>query len=293
MLKDNVETFLGCDTSYEASRIVLFGAPFDSTTSFRPGTRFASRTMRAESYGLETYSPYLDLDMEAARVFDGGDLELCFGDTARALGQIEDFARNLLADGKKPFMIGGEHLVTLPVVRALAERYEDLHIVHFDAHTDLRDDYLGAKLSHATVMRRAWDILGDGRIHQFGIRSGERAEFLWAKEHTQLQRFDFTGLERSLAELMGKPVYLTLDLDVLDPSVFPGTGTPEPGGVSFLDLLRALRKTLRLDRIVGCDMVELSPHYDASGASTAVALKLLREMLLAWEEPAIRGAEMV
>ncbi|MGP1408315.1 agmatinase [Selenomonas sp.] len=293
MLKDNVETFLGCETSYEESRIVLFGAPFDSTTSFRPGTRFASRTMRAESYGLETYSPYLDLDMEEARVFDGGDLELCFGDTARALGQIEDFARDLLADGKKPFMIGGEHLVTLPVVRALAERYEDLHIVHFDAHTDLRDDYLGAKLSHATVMRRAWDILGDGRIHQFGIRSGERAEFLWAKEHTQLQRFDFTGLERSLAELMGKPVYLTLDLDVLDPSVFPGTGTPEPGGVSFLDLLRALRKTLRLDRIVGCDMVELSPHYDASGASTAVALKLLREMLLAWEEPAIRGAEMV
>ena len=293
MLKDNVETFLGCETSYEESRIVLFGAPFDSTTSFRPGTRFASRTMRAESYGLETYSPYLDLDMEEARVFDGGDLELCFGDTARALGQIEDFARNLLADGKKPFMIGGEHLVTLPVVRALAECYEDLHIVHFDAHTDLRDDYLGAKLSHATVMRRAWDILGDGRIYQFGIRSGERAEFLWAKEHTQLQRFDFTGLEWSLAELMGKPVYLTLDLDVLDPSVLPGTGTPEPGGVSFLDLLRALRKTLRLDRIVGCDMVELSPHYDASGASTAVALKLLREMLLAWEEPAIRGAEMV
>lgn len=293
MLKDNVETFLGCETSYEESRIVLFGAPFDSTTSFRPGTRFASRTMRAESYGLETYSPYLDLDMEETRVFDGGDLELCFGDTARALGQIEDFARNLLADGKKPFMIGGEHLVTLPVVRALAERYEDLHIVHFDAHTDLRDDYLGAKLSHATVMRRAWDILGDGRIYQFGIRSGERAEFLWAKAHTHLQRFDFTGLEWSLSELMGKPVYLTLDLDVLDPSVFPGTGTPEPGGVSFLDLLRALRKTLRLDRIVGCDMVELSPHYDASGASTAVALKLLREMLLAWEEPAIRGAEMV
>ena len=249
--------------------------------------------MRAESYGLETYSPYFDLDMEEARVFDGGDLELCFGDTARALGQIEDFARNLLADGKKPFMIGGEHLVTLPVVRALAECYEDLHIVHFDAHTDLRDDYLGAKLSHATVMRRAWDILGDGRIYQFGIRSGERAEFLWAKEHTHLQRFDFTGLEWSLAELMGKPVYLTLDLDVLDPSVFPGTGTPEPGGVSFLDLLRALRKTLRLDRIVGCDMVELSPHYDASGASTAVALKLLREMLLAWEEPANRGAEIV
>ena len=204
MLKDNVENFLGCDASYEDARIVLFGAPFDSTTSFRPGARFASRTMRAESYGLETYSPYLDLDLGEARVFDSGDLELCFGDLVRALGQIEDFARNLLADGKKPFMIGGEHLVTLPVVRTLAERYEDLHIVHFDAHTDLRDDYLGAKLSHATVMRRAWDILGDGRIYQFGIRSGERAEFLWAKEHTHLQRFDFTGLEWSLAARAGR-----------------------------------------------------------------------------------------
>lgn len=293
MLKDNVETFLGCETSYEESRIVLFGAPFDSTTSFRPGTRFASRTMRAESYGLETYSPYLDLDMEDARVFDGGDLELCFGDTALALGQIENFARTLLADGKKPFMIGGEHLVTLPVVRALAEKYPDLHIVHFDAHTDLREEYLGARLSHATVMRRVWDILGDGRIYQFGIRSGEREEFYWAREHTHLQRFDFTGLEWNLAELMGKPVYITLDLDVLDPSVLPGTGTPEPGGVGFVELLGALRKTLRLDRIVGCDMVELSPHYDASGASTAVALKLLREMLLAWEEPFIRGPELV
>ncbi|MEX5284066.1 agmatinase [Selenomonas sputigena] len=293
MLKDNVETFLGCSAPYGEARVVIFGAPFDSTTSFRPGTRFASRTMRAESYGLETYSPYLDLDLEEARVFDGGDLELCFGDTTLALGQIESFARTLLADGKKPFMIGGEHLVTLPVVRALAEKYPDLHIVHFDAHTDLREEYLGARLSHATVMRRVWDILGDGRIYQFGIRSGEREEFYWAREHTHLQRFDFTGLEWNLAELMGKPVYITLDLDILDPSVLPGTGTPEPGGVGFVELLGALRKTLRLDRVVGCDMVELSPHYDASGASTAAALKLLREMLLAWEEPFIRGPELV
>lgn len=293
MLKDNVETFLGCTAPYGEARVVIFGAPFDSTTSFRPGTRFASRTMRAESYGLETYSPYLDLDMADARVFDGGDLELCFGDTALALGEIESFARTLLADGKKPFMIGGEHLVTLPVVRALAEKYPDLHIVHFDAHTDLREEYLGARLSHATVMRRVWDILGDGRIYQFGIRSGEREEFYWAREHTHLQRFDFTGLEWNLAELMGKPVYITLDLDILDPSVLPGTGTPEPGGVGFVELLGALRKTLRLDRVVGCDMVELSPHYDASGASTAAALKLLREMLLAWEEPFIRGPELV
>lgn len=292
MLNKNVETFLGCDSEYREANVVLFGAPFDSTTSFRPGTRFASRTMRAESYGLETYSPGLDLDLEDFEVFDGGDLELPMGSTEFALQGIADFVRPVIADGKRPFMIGGEHLVSLPVIRALHEKYPDLCIIHLDAHTDLRDEYLGVQLSHASVMRRAWDILGDGRIFQFGIRSGERAEFHWAKAHTYLTKFDFTGLASKLADLMGKPVYVTLDLDVLDPSVFPGTGTPEAGGVTFLELLHALRQIFRLDRIVGCDMVELAPHYDQSGASTAVALKLLREMLLMMEarrlqEPAL------
>ncbi|BEU88109.1 agmatinase [Selenomonas sp. TAMA-11512] len=293
MLNKNVETFLGCDSEYADARIVLFGAPFDSTTSFRPGTRFASRTMRAESYGLETYSPGLDLDMEDASVFDGGDLDLPMGSTELALQGIEDFVRPVIADGKRPFMIGGEHLVSLPVIRALHERYPELHVIHLDAHTDLRDEYLGVRLSHASVMRRAWDILGDGRISQFGIRSGERAEFEWAKAHTNLTKFDFTGLASKLADLMGKPVYVTLDLDVLDPSVFPGTGTPEAGGVTFLELLHALHQIFRLNRIVGCDMVELSPHYDQSGVSTAVALKLLREMLLMMEAPHLQEAVMI
>ena len=282
-MERNVETFLGCEGSYEDARIVLYGAPFDSTTSYRPGTRFASRTMRAESYGLETYSPYQDLDMEDAKVFDGGDLELCFGDAERALGDIKTLASEVLKDGKLPFLIGGEHLVSLPAIEAVFEKYPDLCLVHFDAHTDLREDYLGARLSHATVIRRAWDILGDGRIHQFGIRSGERAEFCWAREHTHLHKFNFEGLEESIASLKGKPVYFTIDLDVLDPSVFPGTGTPEAGGVTFLELLQAALKVIRGCDIVGCDMVELSPPYDASGASTAVALKLLREMLLCLE----------
>ncbi|MBQ7478802.1 MAG: agmatinase [Selenomonadaceae bacterium] len=282
-MERNVETFLGCEGSYEDARIVLYGAPFDSTTSYRPGTRFASRTMRAESYGLETYSPYQDLDMEDAKVFDGGDLELCFGDAERALGDIKTFASEVLKDGKLPFLIGGEHLVSLPAIEAVFEKHPDLCLVHFDAHTDLREDYLGARLSHATVIRRAWDILGDGRIHQFGIRSGERAEFCWAREHTHLHKFNFEGLEESIASLKGKPVYFTIDLDVLDPSVFPGTGTPEAGGVTFLELLQAALKVIRGCDIVGCDMVELSPPYDASGASTAVALKLLREMLLCLE----------
>ena len=286
MLNKNVENFLGCDSEYEDARIVIFGAPFDSTTSYRPGTRFASKTMRGESYGLETYSPYQDLDLEDAAVFDSGDLELCFGDTSLALKDIEERTRIILKDGKTPFMIGGEHLVTLGAVRAVAEKYPDLHIIHFDAHADLREEYLGATLSHASVLHRVWDIVGDGKIFQFGIRSGDRQEFLWGKDHVTTQKFNFQGLEEVVKSLKGKPVYFTLDLDVLDPSVFPGTGTPEAGGVTFLELLDAILKIGELN-IVGCDINELSPLLDASGASTAVALKIMRELLLRLERPFI------
>lgn len=289
MWNRNIETFLGCDGTYEESHIVIFGAPFDSTTSYRPGTRFAARTMRAESYGLETYSPYQDLDIEDARVFDGGDLELPFGDTARALDMIHSYAKNVLEDGRLPLLIGGEHLVSLPAIRAAAEKYPDLAVIHFDAHTDLRDEYLGNHLSHATVIRRVWDILGDGRIHQFGIRSGERAEWEWAREgHTNLRPFTFEGLASAVEAVKDRPVYLTIDLDVLDPSAFPGTGTPEAGGVTFVELMKGTLRVIRGCNIVACDMVELSPPLDPSGTSTATALKLLREMLLALEEDFIR-----
>lgn len=276
-----METFLGCDKPYEKADTVIFGAPFDSTTSYRPGARFGSRTMRAESYALETYSPYLDKDIEDRLICDLGELELCFGDTQAALSAIEAQTTHIFDDGKRPVMIGGEHLVSLGAVRAAAKRYPDLHIVHFDAHADLRDDYLGAKLSHATVMRRAWDLLGDGRIYSFGIRSGDRSEFVWAaQDHVQMSKFGFEGLKETALRLMDKPVYFSIDLDVLDPSVFPGTGTPEAGGVSFHDLLEALYEVCRL-RIVAADLCELSPVYDPTGASTAVALKTLRELLLA------------
>ena len=280
MLNKNIETFLGCDNEYGESGIVVFGAPFDSTTSFRPGTRFASRTMRGESYGLETYSPYQDKDLEDLAVFDGGDLELCFGDTEKALAAIESYTTRVLRDNKRPVMIGGEHLVTLGAVRAVARKYPELHVVHFDAHADLRDDYLGITLSHATVLHRVWDIIGDGRIYQFGIRSGERSEFQWGNDHVTTQKFNFKGLAEVIEKLQGQPVYFTLDLDVLDPSVFPGTGTPEPGGVSFMELHEAIQQVSQLN-LVGCDINELSPVYDQSGASTAVACQVLRELLLA------------
>ena len=281
MLDKNLSTFIGCDSEYEDAKIVLFGAPYDSTTSFRPGTRFGPPAIRNESFGIETYSPYQDKDLLDIKVFDSGDLELPFGSPEQALKDIEERTSIILDDGKLPFMIGGEHLVTLGAVRAVAQKYDDLHIIHFDAHADLRDDYLGVKLSHACVLHRCYDIVGDNRIFQFGIRSGEREEFEFAKAHTYMHKFDLSGLDSIVNELADKPVYFTLDLDVLDPSEFPGTGTPEAGGVSFTELLKAVITLSKLN-IVGLDMNELSPIYDQTGRSTAFACKILREMLLSF-----------
>ena len=284
-MKKNVETFIGCDAEYEAAKIVMFGAPFDSTTSYRPGARFGSASIRHESYGLETYSLYQDKDLEDCEIFDSGDLELCFGSSEAALSDIRDRATEILEDGKLPFMIGGEHLVTLGAVRAAVTKYLELHIIHFDAHADLRDDYLGAKLSHACVLRRCHELVGDGKIHQFCIRSGERAEFAFAKEHTDMHPFSFDGLQEVVEELAGKqvPVYFTIDLDCLDPSVLPGTGTPEAGGVTFLELLEAMKQVAKTN-IVGVDVNELAPMLDVSGVSTATACKVIRELLLVLQD---------
>ena len=282
MLLPNVETFIGCESSFEEASVVLYGAPFDSTTSFRPGARFGPSAMRHESFGLETYSPYQDRDLMDIRVFDSGDLELCFGSSEMALSDIEKRTVEILKAEKVPLLLGGEHLVTLAAVRAVVDKYPDLHIIHFDAHADLRDDYLGAKLSHACVLRRCYELLGDNRIHQFCIRSGEREEFQFAAQHTDFHPFTFNGLEEIVKRLKEKkvPVYFTIDLDCLDPSVFPGTGTPEAGGVSFLELLEAIR-TVSQTNVVGADVNELAPMLDASGVSTATACKVLRELLLA------------
>ncbi len=275
----NIQTFIGCDAGYKDAGIVLFGAPFDGTTSFRPGTRFGPSAIRSESFGIETYSPYCDKDLTDYSIFDGGDLELPFGNTERVLRMIEDYTEQLLTDNKRFVMLGGEHLVTLGALRAAVKRYPDLHILHLDAHTDLRDEYIGEKLSHSTVIRRAWELVGDGKIHQFGIRSGEKYEFEFAQAHTKLRKFDLTGFEQTVAQLKDQPVYFTLDLDVLDSSVFCGTGTPEAGGVTFKELIEAILQLSRLN-IVGSDIVELSPHYDQSGSSTAAACKITREVLL-------------
>ncbi|WP_146548649.1 agmatinase [Rummeliibacillus suwonensis] len=276
----NVSTFIGCDNQYEESSLVLFGIPFDGTTSFRPGTRFAMQAIRPDSYGLETYSPYLDRDLEEIAIYDSGDLELPLGNTQKTMDEILTFSRSLVSDNKKFVMVGGEHLVSYPTIQAVYEKYPDLHVIHIDAHTDLREEYMGEKLSHASIIRRCHEFLGDGRIFQFGIRSGLKEEFEWSKEHTYMERFTIDTLGEVVEKLENVPTYITIDLDVLDPGTFPGTGTPEPGGITYKELLIGIQQLQKLNYIVAADVVELSPSYDPSGASTAVACKTIREMLL-------------
>ncbi len=273
--------FLGCQQEPQDAGIWVFGAPFDGTVTFRPGTRFGPEAMRRESIGLETYSPYQDLDLEEdMKIADLGDLDLPFGNRDGCLDLIGQTVGDIVDRGRRPFMVGGEHLVSLPAVLAVHRAHPDLCLVHFDAHTDLRAEYLGEERSHSSVIRRIWDQLGDGRIWQFGIRSGTREEFSWASGgHTTMERFRADTVSDARKALEGRPVYVTVDLDVLDPSVFAGTGTPEAGGLSFHELLEGLLGLSGL-QIVGADVVELAPHYDPSGVSTAVACKVMRELLL-------------
>ena len=249
-------TFISCDKPRSKSDIVLFGAPFDGTTSFRPGTRFAPNAIRIDSYGLETYSPYQDNDLTTKNISDIGDCDAVFGNTEKTLDVIYQTTKDIVSSNQVPFMIGGEHLVSLPVLQAVYEKHPDLRIIHFDAHTDLRDDYLGEQLSHATVIKRIIDIIGTHKVHQFGIRSGLKAEFEYAKNNHYIEPFIVNTVGTIVEDLKQYPIYITLDLDVLDPSIMGGTGTPEPGGVSFTELLNALL-TLKGLKIVGMNIVEL------------------------------------
>lgn len=270
--------FLGFNSNYDDSSVVFMGIPFDGTASFRPGSRFAPESVRSYSHHLETYSPYQDQDIEDISVFDAGDLIIPLGNTKNTLSLIETKTTEILSDGKKIFACGGEHLISYPIVKAYVNRYPNLHVIHIDAHTDLREQYRGEKLSHASVIKLVSQKVNPKKIYQYGIRSGEKEEFVWGRQNTNFFPYSLAKL-KNINIAKTTPVYLTLDVDVLDPAYLPGTGTPEPGGVTFNELLEALL-SLNGFNIVGADIVELAPDYDSSGASTKATSKLIREIVL-------------
>ena len=266
--------WMGQNEDYASSDIVMLGMPFDGTVSYRSGSRFAPEQIRLASWGLEEYSPRFDKHLEDVNFHDAGDLEFPLGNTYKSLDLIEENVEQIYKDGKRVFGIGGEHLVTLPEIKAVAKFHKDLAIVHFDAHTDLREEYLGEEMSHSAVIRHASKIVGPENLKQIGIRSGTKEEWEFMKKHnTLIHKYS------ELDELKGKKIFVTVDLDCLDPSVMPGTGTPESGGMQFNELMGWFEYLKNFD-IVGADVVELAPDYDASGVSTAVATKVIRELLM-------------
>lgn len=274
--------FILSSDDYAASRAVIYGMPMDYTVSFRPGSRFGPARIREVSIGLEEYSPYLDKSLEEITYFDAGDLLLPFGNAGRSLEIIGEYVRGLLADGKFPFGLGGEHLVSWPVIQAVYAKYPDLALIHIDAHADLREQYEGEPLSHSTPVRKAAELMGGKNIYQFGIRSGSREEFRFGRENINFYPFEvLEPLKKVLPELAGRPVYLTIDIDVLDPMCAPGTGTAEAGGITSKELLAAIHAMAASElNFVGADIVEVAPAYDPTEQTQIVASKLIREMLL-------------
>lgn len=266
--------WMGQNEDYNASDVVMLGMPFDGTVSYRSGSRFAPELIRLASWGLETYSPYFEKDLEEVNFHDAGDLDFPLGNTYKSLELIKENVEQIYKDKKKIFGIGGEHLVTLPTIQALSKLYKEITVVHFDAHSDLRKEYLGEEMSHSAVMYHIGAIVGFENIKQIGIRSGTKEEFdLMKKYDTRL------AFPEQLSKLKKKNVFVTVDLDVLDPSIMSGTGTPEAGGMSFNELMDWFKELKELN-IIGADVVELAPHYDTSGVSTAVASKVIRELLM-------------
>jgi len=259
--------------------IRIIGAPFDGTVSFRPGARFGPNALRLASDGIETYSPILDADIAQVSYADAGDLELPMGNTETCLSIIHEAVEDALQDGAIPFVFGGEHLVSLPAIQAVYEKYPELVVIQLDAHADQRKDYLGIKLSHACVMRRVSEFLGQEHIRQIGIRSGTKEEYAVMKDYNTLTTFKDDDLKQLHAWIGNRPVYLTVDLDVFDPASLPGTGTPEPGGIDWWTFQRFIT-ALKPCNIVGLDVVELAPQLDSSGCSSVLAAKCVREMLL-------------
>ena len=277
--------FIGSHPVFEESEAVLYGMPMDWTVSYRPGSRFGPTRIREVSIGLEEYSPYLDRELEEVKYFDAGDIPLPFGNPQRSLNMIEEYIDQLLAADKFPLGMGGEHLVSWPVMKAMYKKYPDLAIIHMDAHTDLSEEYEGEPLSHSTPIRKVAELIGPENVYSFGIRSGMKEEFQWAEENgMHISKFEvLEPLKEILPTLAGRPVYVTIDIDVLDPAHAPGTGTVDAGGITSKELLASIHAIAKSDlRIVGGDLVEVAPIYDPSEQTANTASKLIREMILGW-----------
>jgi len=272
-------TFLSANASWDESRTVILGCPYDGTASFRPGARFGPAEIRKASWGIETYSPSLGRDLGELKIHDMGDLELPLGEKRGSILMIRETVRKILSGKKFPVLLGGDHLITLPVVEEVLRIYPSLQLVQIDAHADLREDYLGDTLSHSTVMKRVVDRLGGNRLFQIGIRSGIKEEFELAKRMKSIVSMDPGSLKSMVKRLGNKPIYLSLDLDVIDPALLPGVGTPEPGGLTFQEFLLLLREIQSL-HVIGFDLVELTPDYDPTRISSVTASVILRELIL-------------
>lgn len=277
------KVFIGSHPTWEDAKVILYGMPMDWTVSYRPGSRFGPNRIREVSIGLEEYSPYLDRELYEVPFFDAGDIPLPFGNAQKSLDLIEEYVDSILEKGKFPLGMGGEHLVSWPVFRAMYKKYPDLAIIHMDAHTDLREEYEGEPLSHSTPIRKAAGLIGAENVFSFGIRSGMKEEFEWAKEAgMHISKFEvLEPLKQVLPKLKGRPVYVTIDIDVLDPAHAPGTGTVDAGGITSKELLASIHAIAGSDvKVVGADLVEVAPVYDHSDQTANTASKLLREMLL-------------
>ncbi|ACV64278.1 agmatinase [Desulfofarcimen acetoxidans DSM 771] len=274
--------FMGCSDSYEQSAVVITGVPMDFTVSFRPGSRFGPQEIRQVSFGLEEYSYYLNRDLRDFTFFDYGDLILPYGNIKECLKRIGQVAEKLFSEGKFPLVLGGEHLISLPFIEKAAAFYPGLALIHLDAHADLREDYMGEVYSHATVIRRAVEAVGGRNVYQFGIRSGDGSEFAYARKETNFYPDEVIGpLKKILQQLGDRPVYVTMDIDVVDPAYAPGTGTAEPGGITSREALQVIH-LLGQTRVIGFDLVEVSPPYDATQRTSLLAAKLVREIILSF-----------
>jgi agmatinase len=274
-------TYLSASDSFEKSKGVILGCPYDGSASFRPGARFGPSAIRRASWGIETFSPYFQRDLSQCSIHDMGDLELPLGEKKISLGLIRNGLGKILSEKKFPILLGGDHLITLPIIEEMLTIYPRLYLLQIDAHTDLREDYLGEPLSHSTVMRKVVDHLGEGRLFQIGIRSGTEEEFKLARKMKSIVSLDPGSLSSMMKRLRNQPVYITLDLDVIDPSLLPGVGTPEPGGLNFQEFILLLKKLQGL-HVIGFDIVELTPDYDPTQVSSITASVILREMILAF-----------